>query len=480
MKRNEWCCFPSKNNPKIYINKASSLESALKLYQPYSKKGYIAKKTVNSCCPLSFFSVNTDQSIQLQLVAIYQKIVEVLGENVSAVNYSLGTPGPHQKITAQVVDNKGDIYCYVKIAAKESLGHLLETEKTALELIAEQFANKSFQFPKVLAWEGFDLQQMVFLTAAPHDKRASLKLNNADILFITDLHQHAGRPLIMADYLQNVADELNRCEVDGSIVSELSEMVSLISAFLPGNQFETCYSHGDYAPWNTFSDSEQGTFIFDWEYFSASRPLFYDLFHYVFMTERLINHATEEEVVKSLMALWLNPLCNPLFRLKEITFEQMCAYLSLYLMDQMTRLSKDYSAYILYLMKCLSLVVEALGKCRGRKKILVSAYACEPEHGSEPGVGWNWLTQIAVNHDVTVITKENNRLYLDQGIIDNPLLSITPVYVAVPRWLSFWKKKQRGVRTYYYLWQFFAYLQARKLNRQNKFDLAHHVTFVND
>jgi len=480
MKRNEWYCFPSKNNPKIYINKTSSLESALKLYQPYSKKGYIAKKIVNSCCPVSFFSINTDQSIQLQLVAIYQRIVEILGENVSAVNYSLGTPGPHQKITAQVIDKKGDIYCYVKIAAKETLGQLLDTEKKALELIADTFGNKSFQFPKVLAWESFDLQQMIFLSAAPHAKRASLKLNNVDILFITDLHQHCGRPLSIDNYLQNLVDELNRSEVDGSIINELSEGVNIISTFLPGNQFETCFSHGDYAPWNTFSDSEKDIFIFDWEYFSANRPLFYDLFHYVFMTERLVNNASAEDVVKKLMALWLNPLCNPLFREKKITFEQMCVYLSLYLMDQMTRLSKDYSAYIVYLMNCLSLVVEALAKCRSRQKILVAAYACESDVGSEPGVGWNWLTQIAKNHDVTVLTKANNRVSIEKGIVENPHLSINPVYVSVPKWLSFWKKKQRGVRTYYYLWQFFAYLHARKLNRDMEFDLGHHVTFVND
>ncbi|NUQ42892.1 MAG: hypothetical protein HUU32_16005 [Calditrichaceae bacterium] len=29
------------------------------------------------------------------------------------------------------------------------------------------------------------------------------------------------------------------------------------------------------------------------------------------------------------------------------------------------------------------------------KKILISAYACEPDKGSEPGVGWNRVRQIA-------------------------------------------------------------------------------------
>ena len=43
-------------------------------------------------------------------------------------------------------------------------------------------------------------------------------------------------------------------------------------------------------------------------------------------------------------------------------------------------------------------------------KVLLSAYACEPNKGSEPGVGWNWLIEIAkLNHKVTVITRSNKK-----------------------------------------------------------------------
>ena len=30
-------------------------------------------------------------------------------------------------------------------------------------------------------------------------------------------------------------------------------------------------------------------------------------------------------------------------------------------------------------------------------KILLSAYACEPNRGSEPGLGWRWALEIAVS-----------------------------------------------------------------------------------
>ena len=37
-------------------------------------------------------------------------------------------------------------------------------------------------------------------------------------------------------------------------------------------------------------------------------------------------------------------------------------------------------------------------------KVLVSACACEPGKCSEPGVGWNWVRQIARPHEVWELT----------------------------------------------------------------------------
>ena len=113
-------------------------------------------------------------------------------------------------------------------------------------------------------------------------------------------------------------------------------------------------------------------------------------------------------------------------------------------------------------------------------RILISAYACEPEKGSEPGVGWNWARQISRFHEVWVITRANNRAPIEKSLAKEPLPNVHWVYFDLPRWARFWKKRQRGVHLYYYLWQVGAYFVSRKLHRQVGFDLGHHVTFVND
>lgn len=110
-------------------------------------------------------------------------------------------------------------------------------------------------------------------------------------------------------------------------------------------------------------------------------------------------------------------------------------------------------------------------------KVLLSAYACEPGKGSEPGVGWNWVRQIARFHQVWVITRANNRALIESALAKEPLPSVRWVYYDLPSWARFWKKGAHGLHLYYFLWQLGAYFLGSKLQRQVGFDLAHHVTF---
>jgi glycosyltransferase involved in cell wall biosynthesis len=111
-------------------------------------------------------------------------------------------------------------------------------------------------------------------------------------------------------------------------------------------------------------------------------------------------------------------------------------------------------------------------------KILLSAYACEPNCGSEPGVGWNWAQHLAGQHELWIITRSNNRGVIEAALTSKPLPHAHFIYYDLPRWSRFWKRGSLGLRTYYYLWQIGAYFSARRLARHVRFDLVQHVTFV--
>lgn len=114
-----------------------------------------------------------------------------------------------------------------------------------------------------------------------------------------------------------------------------------------------------------------------------------------------------------------------------------------------------------------------------RLKILLSAYACEPHKGSEPAVGWNWVKQISKHHDVWVITRANNREVIEEIVAKKTISNTTFIYVDLPNYLTFWKKGRQGIHLYYYLWQIAIYFTAKKLHNKIRFDIVHHVTFVN-
>jgi glycosyltransferase involved in cell wall biosynthesis len=112
-------------------------------------------------------------------------------------------------------------------------------------------------------------------------------------------------------------------------------------------------------------------------------------------------------------------------------------------------------------------------------KILLSAYACEPNKGSEPGVGWHWAIELArLGHEVFVLTRANNRPVIEDALRKEPVTNIHFLYYDLPEWAKFWKKGERGVHMYYLLWQLGAYRVAKRMHKQVQFDLAHHITFV--
>jgi glycosyltransferase involved in cell wall biosynthesis len=111
-------------------------------------------------------------------------------------------------------------------------------------------------------------------------------------------------------------------------------------------------------------------------------------------------------------------------------------------------------------------------------KILLSAYACEPNKGSEPAVGWNWTRSlIDQGHAVHVITRSNNQPSIDafQAVEKIPL---EVSYYDLPQWARRFKFWPGGIYLYYLLWQIGAYRLAKTLHSAKAFDRVQHSTFA--
>lgn len=109
-------------------------------------------------------------------------------------------------------------------------------------------------------------------------------------------------------------------------------------------------------------------------------------------------------------------------------------------------------------------------------KILVSAFACLPNVGSEGGVGWRWAMEWAREHEVVVITDTSRRAAIEAELVAHPVGNPRFVYFR-PWWLRWIPLNSLTAQVLYQLWQIALLPFVRRLHADEAFDLAHHVSY---
>lgn len=112
-----------------------------------------------------------------------------------------------------------------------------------------------------------------------------------------------------------------------------------------------------------------------------------------------------------------------------------------------------------------------------RRRILISAFACRPGEGSEPGKGWACALAAARLHDVWVLTRGRYKDRIEEALADNPTDSLRFVYLDLPEWRKERTSVGRSFHFYYYFWQLMAYFVARRICRENAIEVIHHVSY---
>ena len=124
---------------------------------------------------------------------------------------------------------------------------------------------------------------------------------------------------------------------------------------------------------------------------------------------------------------------------------------------------------------------------RRKKNILVSAYACLPDAGSEPGMGWNWVIRLAEYFDVWILTEEVESARVLRG----HLARLTPALRRSLNIVGIERERVAGTvvgqgdsfrKIFYYnsyrRWQRQAYAVARSLHAELNFSLAHQLNMI--
>lgn len=113
-------------------------------------------------------------------------------------------------------------------------------------------------------------------------------------------------------------------------------------------------------------------------------------------------------------------------------------------------------------------------------KIFTIAFACNPELGSECGVGWSLPGEIARRHEITLVTRAMYREPVERAVANtaanDPHRSIAWRYYDLPRFFMLLEKiLPYGTHIYHEIWnRRVARVFAKELSES---DIVHHLTF---
>lgn len=113
--------------------------------------------------------------------------------------------------------------------------------------------------------------------------------------------------------------------------------------------------------------------------------------------------------------------------------------------------------------------------------VLISAFACEADEGSEPEVGWSWAHEMAKDVSVVVLTQAKNRERIERWYAEHPDFeqSVTFEYFDLSeKFLIIKKLGQNFLMIYYLFWQWKVVELEKKLVDKYKIDVIHHTTFA--
>ena len=114
-------------------------------------------------------------------------------------------------------------------------------------------------------------------------------------------------------------------------------------------------------------------------------------------------------------------------------------------------------------------------------KILLSAFSCAPNTGSEAGGAWNTAVVLSKNHDVWVLTDiDKHRMdlitkYGGEGDFRGKIIYFRPSYLQGIHIDKFWL----GPQVFYQLWLNASWKEAEKLNDGIEFDFIWHISWGN-
>lgn len=113
--------------------------------------------------------------------------------------------------------------------------------------------------------------------------------------------------------------------------------------------------------------------------------------------------------------------------------------------------------------------------------ILINAYACSPNMGSEPGMAWNWCVNLAKYCELHIITEGEFRDKIEAVLPTLPQgknmhFYYNPVSDEIRKMC--WNQGDWRFYKYYREWQWKTYIMAEEIIKQHHIDIVHQLNMI--
>ena len=269
-----------------------------------------------------------------QLPPIEQKLAELFPGQATRLALSSGAPEPaiNRKPSAAVIDGRGNVLAFVKMAASRVSREIVEHEGETLVALADLQRVRA-NVPQLI-FAGEVEGRFITVQSPLPGSPAPVAMTKAHEAFLISLRSQTIKP----------ASETKMVATIGSRIDALqpgrADLREIFDAFLPTLALTNVPStivHGDFAPWNLRSRLGQIA-AFDWEYGEIDGLPLVDQMHYTLQLGYLMEKWTPDQAAARLRELASQ-------RPVKLSEEQVTAIQAIYLLDQLTRLlGEGYAA----------------------------------------------------------------------------------------------------------------------------------------
>lgn len=304
--------FPSISNPRwIFPEDKKYLLNAGNIVKPITNRSRLAwelsKMLASTGLNLSSFFAylklfpQTD-GLNPNLVMFIEK--ELGKEQLDFILYT-GVPGAFQKYTAQIMDNSGEILCFAKLSCMELGKDRLQKEAANLKML-QSFDFTYLQHPVLLSDTTYFDYKFILQTKPPLDfRKPPLNLSEIHLEALTELFLLTLKENSSLEMLTTKASEALTTDISDPLLSRTSKIIfealQHIESFGKNKSVVTCFTHGDFSPWNVMANNSQ-LYLYDWELGDYRTP-YWDILNYISHKEMLIDRRRPDVILANILSL---------------------------------------------------------------------------------------------------------------------------------------------------------------------------------